>query len=144
MATRLRQANLKPKKEEATVNKKLKTIDHSMKTITVSKDFLQKAGQFGTPEFREALLMKEDFPDYTLVERKIKRNPQKRTYGNLTYEQMESFIMGREAGKDAALEEFEMIRKWAKTQNAAYSKVKKWFLDKYKEDFEKAQEEQGR
>lgn len=64
MATRLRQANLKPKKEEATVNKKLKTIDHSMKTITVSKDFLQKAGQFGTPEFREALLMKEDFPDY--------------------------------------------------------------------------------
>ena len=55
MATRLRQANLKPKKEEATVNKKLKTIDHSMKTITVSKDFLQKAGQFGTPEFRDSL-----------------------------------------------------------------------------------------
>ena len=81
------------------MNKKLKTIDHSMKTITVSKDFLQKAGQFGTPEFREALLMKEDFPDYTLVERKIKRNPQKRTYGNLTYERMESFIIGREAGK---------------------------------------------
>ena len=57
---------------------------------------------------------------------------------------MESFIIGREAGKDAALEEFEMIRKWAKTQNAAYSKVKKWFLDKYKEEFEKAQEEQGK
>ena len=54
------------------MNKKLKTIDHSMKTITVSKDFLQKAGQFGTPEFREALLMKEDFPNRYTYRRKIK------------------------------------------------------------------------
>ena len=135
MATRLRETK-NEESEETTMNRQLKTINHTDKTITVSKDFLQKAGQFGTPEFREALQMKADFPDYFLVERTIKRNPQKRTYGHLTYEKMENFIQGRETEADKALAEFEAIKRWARTQNAAYAKVKKWFLDKYKEAFE--------
>ena len=118
------------------MNKQVKTIDHAAKTITVNKEFLQRAGQFGTPEFREALQMKEDFPDYLLVERTIKRNLNKHTYGQLTYKKMENFIQGWETEPEKALAEFEAIKQWARTQNAAYAKVKKWFLDKYKEAFE--------
>ena len=120
------------------MNKTLKTIDNSAKTITVSKDFLMKAGQFGTPEFYEVLRMKQDFPGYALVERKIKRNPEKRAYGNLTYDKMASFIEGSFADEEvrkAKLEEFEHIKKWAKAQSAAYAKVKNWFLGNYGEIF---------
>ena len=116
------------------MNKNTKTVDRMNKTITVSKDFLKKAGQFGTPEFFEALQMKKDFPGYTLVQREIKRNPDKQTYGRLTYDRMRVFISGFDKER---LAEFENIQKWAKTQTASYVQVKKWFLDHYEEEFKK-------
>ena len=45
--------------------KNTKRIDEAKMTVTVTKDFLMKAGQFGTPEFFEALEMKKE--GYTLV-----------------------------------------------------------------------------
>lgn len=116
------------------MKKDFKMIDKAAMTITVSKDFLMKAGQFGTPEFYEAIEMKKD--GFRLVERKIKRNPDKQTDAKLTYEKMASFIEGYhtdEKVRKAKLEEFEYIKKWAKTQTAAYAKVKKWFKKEYGE-----------
>ena len=114
------------------MNKNYKQINEDNMTITVSKDFLMKAGQFGTPEFFEALQMKKD--GFTLVERKIKRNPDKRTDADLTYDKMKSFIEGYYADvkiRNAKLDEFESIKLWAKTQTAAYAKVKSWFKKEY-------------
>lgn len=122
------------------MNKNLKLIDADAMTITVSRDFLMKAGQFGTSEFFEALEMKKD--GYRLVERKIKRNPDKRTYADLTYDKMESFIEGYwtdEEIRKAKLEEFACIKKWAKTQAAAYAKVKEWFKSEYGKAFDEAE-----
>ncbi len=64
-------------------------IDKANKTLTVTKDFMMKAGQFGTPEFEKALEAKQNFPGFTLVVRTIKRNSEKWTYGKLTYDRME-------------------------------------------------------
>ncbi len=122
------------------MNKNLKMIDPESMTITVSREFLMKAGQFGTPEFFEALEMKKD--GYRLVERRIKRNPDKRTYADLTYDKMESFIEGYwtdEETHKAKLEEFDCIKKWAKTQPAAYAKVKEWFKSEYGKAFDEAE-----
>ena len=119
------------------------TINHDAKTLTVTKDFMMKAGQFGTPEFEKALEAKRDFPGYTLVVRTIKRNSEKRTYGKLTYEVMAQFIASHEkdeAVRKAKLKEFELIKEWAKTQKAAYAKVKEWFLNEYKDEFKKEEE----
>ena len=119
------------------MNKNLKMIDPVTMTVTVSHEFLMKSGQFGTPEFYEALEMKKD--GYRLVRRKIKRNPEKRTYANLTYEKMESFIGAYWTDgniRKNKLEEFDYIKKWAKTQTAAYAKVKEWFMAEYGASFD--------
>ena len=64
------------------MKKDYKVVDEVKMTVTVSKDFLKKAGQFGTPEFIEALEMRKE--GFTIVERKIKKNPDKQTYKNTT------------------------------------------------------------
>ena len=120
-------------------------IDKANKTLTVTKDFMMKAGQFGTPEFEMALEAKQNFPGFTLVVRTIKRNSEKWTYGKLTYDRMEDFIQNHEKDvetRKAKLKEFELVKAWAKTQKAAYAKVKEWFLNEYKDDFKKEQEAQ--
>lgn len=119
------------------MNKNYKQINEDNMTITVSKDFLMKAGQFGTPEFFDALEMKKE--GFRLVERKIKRNPDKRTDADLTYDKMKSFIEGYytdEKIREAKLDEFESIKLWAKTQTAAYAKVKSWFKKEYDSVYE--------
>ena len=60
-------------------------IDHQAKVILVSRSTLIAAGQFGTPEFHQMMAMRQEFPGYEFQEQKIERNPDKRTYGNLTY-----------------------------------------------------------
>ena len=127
------------------MNKNLMKINKENKTIIVSKEFMMKAGQFGTPEFEKAMEAKRDFPGFTLVVRTIKRNADKRTYGNLTYERMAQFIENHETDDEvraAKLKAFELMKKWARTQKAAYAKVKEWFLNEYKDEFKKADEGQ--
>ena len=112
--------------------KKRRDIDPVKMTVTVDKDFLKKAGQFGTPEFFEALEMRKE--GFTILERKIKENPDKQTYADLTYDKMKSVIEGYwtdETVREAKLEEFEYIKRWAKTQPGSYAKVKNWFKQEY-------------
>ena len=60
-------------------------IDRQSKVILVSRSTLVAAGQFGTPEFAQMMEMRQKFPGYEFREQKTDRNPDKRTYGNLTY-----------------------------------------------------------
>lgn len=89
--------------------------------------------------------MRTEFPGYTFVEHHITRNPDKQTYGKLTYDVMEDFIVGHETDdkkRAAMLKEYEAIKKISKTQRAAYAFVKKWFLSKYGTEFADFQKKQ--
>lgn len=120
--------------------KNTKRIDEEKMTITLNRDFLKKAGQFGTAEFFEALEMKKE--GYTLVERRIKKNPAKRTYADLTYDKMKSVIEGcwtDSEERNEKLEEFNYIKRWAKTQPGSYAKVKNWFKENYGSRYEEVE-----
>ena len=112
-------------------------IKHMEGKIILSKDFLMKAGCLDTKEFQEMRKLREQLPGYEMEEYKIAQNPNKQTYGRLTYDTMKSLILGKEPEEtvDATLEEFEKVKKYAKAHKAAYVYVKKWFLDRYSEDF---------
>lgn len=119
--------------------------DYLKKNIVVTKEFMVRAGQFGTPEFHQMMDMRSKQPTFSVVEYKITRNSEKKTYGKLTYETMGKFIANHEtdaATRKAMLAEFDAVQKIAKTQKAAYIFVKKWFLGKYKEVFDAYQMEQ--
>ena len=119
-------------------------IDRDKKTIYATKSFLIKAGQFGTTEFNTLNDMLKTFPGFKVEEEKIARNDNKEAYGNLTYEKMKAFIESYETDdtwRKAALEEYEAIKRIAKTQRGAYAFVKSWFLKKYKDEFDRRKKE---
>ncbi|MBR4404784.1 MAG: hypothetical protein IKT30_00195 [Bacteroidaceae bacterium] len=118
---------------------KMPVLDRNAKTITATREFLIRAGQFGSTEFNILLDIQKNNPGYTVVEHKIKRNPNKNVHEALTYDEMIDFIKGYHESEDErkeSLTEFFIIKKASKTTPAAYAYVKKWFFGKYKAEFE--------
>ena len=123
---------------------KMPVLDRTAKTITATREFLIRAGQFGSTEFNILLDMQKSNPGFKVVEHKCKRNSDKNVHAALTYDKMVDFIKGYHKDKDAleaALRDYLIIKKTSKTMPAAYAYVKKWFLSKYKNEFEVYEEE---
>ena len=120
----------------------------------VTKAFAKNAVIFGTDEYKLWKEYRKDFPDAKMVTKTIKKNPEKKTYKNLTYKNMELFIKVQPVEKDENdnvidyMKEFERQKLMAKVQANPYKSVLAWFLEKfkdystYKEFFKKLEEEE--
>ena len=121
------------------------TLDRNAKTINVTREFLIRAGQFGSTEFNILLDMQKTNPGFKVTEQKCKRNSDKVVHAALTYDKMVDFMKGYHKDENelkAALSEYIIIKKTSKTMPAAYAYVKKWFLGKYKDAFKDYEDEQ--
>ena len=108
------------------------TIDHVNRQIVVSKAFLTRASQLGTQEFEKVRNLREMLPEYDFVKKEsIKKNPNKKTYRNLTYDNMEKYIRAKEENPVVMLAEYEKIKAKSCIQSSRYAYVKKWFLQQY-------------
>ena len=87
---------------------------------------MKKAHIYGTKEFNELRKVLADFPEITIKEREIKKNPDKDSYKNLTYANMETYINVLE-NKDALLAEFNRQKKLAVIAKNPYRYVLNWF-----------------
>ena len=122
----------------------IKYVDDS--TALVTKDFAKKASYFGTPEFKLWREYKAQFSDAKMVTKTIKRNPEKRTNRNLTYENMAAYIRTQDNAKKLMLE-FELAVKRSKVQSNPYRCVLAWFeqtfegYDSYKAYFDSLSQE---
>ena len=124
-------------------NMKIEVINET--TARVSKAFEKNARFFGTPEFNMWREYLKEFPNATMTTKTIKKNPDKKTYRNMTYKNMELFI---EAQENSTLlkKEFERQRKMSRVQTNPYKAVLAWFCkefegyDDYKEFFKDKEE----
>ena len=94
----------------------------------VTKAFEKKACVFGTEEFKLWREYKEVFPKAQMTTKSIKKNPDQKTRRNMTYENMEEYIMTfpeEEANK--YMDEFHTIKKRSKIQKSPYQFVLSWF-----------------
>ncbi len=98
-------------------------INHLDNTIEGSKTAFKKAGQFGTPEYKELTKLKNLNPGFRCAEKEIKKSSNKKTYKGLNKKFMEDYIKSLNSSED--LKDFETVKK------DAYPLVKSWFLDKY-------------
>ena len=87
------------------------------------------------PDYKEMLRLHREMPDYEIVERTIARNPNKQSYLNLSFERMEAFIITKEGKESDMLAEYQRECELAKIHNSPYNHVKKWFLERYKDEF---------
>ena len=112
-------------------------IDYSQKQIVVSKSFLKEAGIIGSTAYSKLARVRKDFPDYQIEQRTIAKKKGKQSYGELTYKTMAEHIEAKEEeNAPIVLAQFERIKKLSKCHSGSYAFVKKWFLERYKEDFE--------
>lgn len=102
------------------------TIDDT--TAQVTKAFEKQARVFGTDEYKLWKAYREDFPGAKMVTKSIKKNPNKKSYKNLTYANMELFIT--EMNSELLVELKKQI-KLSKVQSNPYRAVLAWFLSQF-------------
>lgn len=107
-------------------------------TARVPKAFMKKANIFGTDEFMRWREYKKIYPHAKMITKNIKKNPDKKTTRNMTYENMEEFLRTLSNG-DELCKELEIIKKRSRVQKSPYHYVLDWFSEKVEgyDDFKK-------
>ena len=96
----------------------------------VSKKFEKNARVFGTPEFKLWREYLRECPNAKMITKSIKKNPNKKTYKNLTYPNMRLYIREQENAKELEAE-FDKEIRMSKIQLNPYKAVLAWFLQKF-------------
>lgn len=98
----------------------------------VSKTFAKNARIYGTEEYRIWREFKAENPEFVMVVRTIKKNPDKETNKNLTYENMRLYISEQDNAEEL-LREFEKELRLSKIQASPYHAVLTWFKKNFKD-----------
>ena len=109
-------------------------FNHAAKEIIITKAFEKAANKVGSTEYNELVKIRKDFPDYTIRRKEIEKNTSKQSHKGLTVKEMKRFISTRDE-KEVAL--FERVCEIAENKQGKYAVIKKWFLNNYKDEYEK-------
>ena len=119
-------------------------IDFANMTMTITKEFADKASNPKTAEYRIMTKFQKDFPNLKIL-RKTHRKPKKyhtnsgeeyscNPYKNLTYEKMEKFMKALPEGdsKIEIVKAYYFLRFQASSiQTNAYKIVRNWFIQQF-------------
>lgn len=123
-------------------------LDHDARYIVMDRTFYKNSSNIRFDEYAMLQRARQDYPAYTPVVKRIKRNPGKETYKGLTYTYMENYIQTHEGADtvEAVMAEYRELRLISECHGKArrYPAIKKWFLKKYPaiEQFGKELEDQ--
>ena len=106
------------------------SINYINNTIEMTKKFAKAAGVLNSPEYKELLEIRRDYPDLPIVIREIKKKAGKKSYKNLTFQRMRDFIIDWEGKDSETVKQFDKVVAISKVQAGPYAYVKKWFLDR--------------
>lgn len=67
-------------------------IDFINATIIITKKFYKAASILNTPEYKEMMQLRRENPTFSIVLREIKKKENKKSYRNLNYKNMRTFI----------------------------------------------------
>lgn len=113
-------------------------INHIDESIIITKKFYKAASVLNSPEYKELMQARRDNPTFRIVLREIKKKVGKKSYRNLTYENMRAFITAKEHDETIRkdrLEQLDKVIALSKIQPGPYAYVKVWFLDLYGDEF---------
>lgn len=110
------------------------TINAAAKEIIITKKFEKAANVIGSNEYKDLVTLMKDFPEFSIKVKEIKKKKGKKTYSGLTIKEMRRFIESRSENE---LILFDKVVEIAKQKKGSYAITKKWFLNKYKEDYDK-------
>ena len=110
-------------------------IDFVHNMIMMDCTFAKKCRDTRSAEYEHLQRVRQDYPDFAVQRREIKKNPSKETYAGLTYNYMERYIISHEEddAREAVLDELRELRLISECHKRShrYPVIKHWFLDKY-------------
>lgn len=110
-------------------------IDFDNNNILMDRTFAKKAEDTNSNEYIRLQQVRKDYPNFKVMKRTIRKNPNKNVHKGLTYDYMVRFILEHETQEKAAevLKEFKELRLISECHGRGlrYPTIKKWFLDKY-------------
>ena len=115
-------------------------VDFINSKIVLTKKFYKAATILNTPEYTTLMQLRHDNPGFAIELREIKKKEGKKSYRNLTYKNMEEYIITLEGEESENLKEFNNVLKLSKVQAGPYAYVKTWFLKKYGDVFKSEDE----
>lgn len=110
------------------------SFNHAAKEIIITKAFEKAANKIGSTEYNELVKIRRDFPDYTIRRKEIAKKDNKKSFKGLTVEEMRRFLS---TIGEADVKLFERVCEIAEGKQGKYAVIKKWFLNNYKEAYEK-------
>lgn len=112
-------------------------INFEKNQIVMTSLFAKKCSDTSSEEYARLQSVRQDYPNYDVITRQIKKKKGKKSYKGLTYEYMEDYIMTHEPEETMmdVLDEFSEMRIISECHSQAfrYPVIKKWFLNKYPE-----------
>lgn len=118
------------------MNGKLK-IDPATRRIIMDRTFAKFYCDTTSDEYAHLQKVRADYPNFSVVRRRIKKNACQEHYAGLDYAYMEEYIRKYESMEtvDEVLADFEQLKFVAKchSRHRRYPAIRTWFLDKYPE-----------
>ena len=111
-------------------------VDFSKNLIIMDRTFAKMSEDTNSSEYAKLQSVRKDYPEFKVITRTIKRNPDKNTYKGLTYAYMERYILnsGNDEEVKEALSEYRKLREIGECHKGkSYPVIKKWFLERYPE-----------
>lgn len=112
-------------------------VDHANGRIIMDRTFAKNAENTRSEEYRHLQSVRQDYPEYKVQRKQIKKNPGMERYKGLTYDFMRTYIKNHEPEEDdrraTALAELKHMIEISKCHSIRYPTIKKWFLAKYPE-----------
>ena len=108
-------------------------IDFTKRKIIMDRTFAKLVEDTRSAEYAHLQRVRQDYPTFTVEQKHIRKNLNKKTYCGLTYEYMEGYILAH--GTTAIAKEFFRMREISEcqTKSQRYPTIKSWFLDKFPE-----------
>lgn len=107
-------------------------VDHINKNIMISKTFARASMVINSEEYKTLSDVKSTYGEYSIIQREIRKNPQKESYRGLTYAYMEHYILTHDKSGEI-MKIYEELRLRALCHSIRYAHIKKWFLEIYPE-----------
>ena len=110
-------------------------LDHAKKMIIMDRTFAKNSEDTRSEEYRHLQSVRQDYPEYSVIRKQIKKAANKESYKGLTYDYMEYYInrYEPEETREAVIDELKDMIEISKCHSIRYPTIKKWFLAKYPE-----------
>lgn len=109
-------------------------VDFANSRIVMDRTFAVNCENTNSEEYAHLQRVRQDYPNFMVVRKTIKKNPNQERYHGLTYEYMRFYISQKDNAEEMLkkLDELILIG-GCHSKGRAYATIKKWFLTQYPE-----------